>query len=52
MNFCFQLTETVEETDQSVLWKALEQVYRFGLGSVAGGKWNVTQPIVACTFKV
>lgn len=30
------LTETVVESDQSILWKALEQVYRFGVGAVAG----------------
>jgi len=26
------------EDETSVLWKAVEQVYRFGLGSVAGGE--------------
>ena len=27
-----------KDEEGSVLWKAVELVYRFGLGSVAGGK--------------
>ena len=30
-----------KEEKGSILWKTVEQVYRFGLGSVAGGEWFV-----------
>ena len=29
---------TTDEEETSVFWKAIEQVYRFGLGAVAGGE--------------
>ena len=35
----FQMTvEETKDEESSVMWKAVEQVYRFGLGAVAGGE--------------
>ena len=32
------IVEEAKDEESSVMWKAVEQVYRFGLGAVAGGK--------------
>lgn len=46
-----QLVEKPKEDEISVLWKAVEQVYRFGLGSIAGGVLiPLTNLVLLCQF--
>ena len=43
-----QMIVEPKEDKGSLLWKTVEQFYRFGVGSIAGGEFN-TIPSQVCT---